>query len=69
MAGIFKKHLTETSDWLNEQSNIKTIYISYNDTLEDPETSAEHIEAFLGRDLDIEKMMQIVDPKLYRQRK
>lgn len=69
MAGIFQKHLTETNEWLNEQPNIKTLYISYNETLEDPETSAEQIAAFLGRDLDIEKMMQIVDPKLYRQRK
>ena len=69
MAGIFQKHLDEIAEWLKEQSNIKTLYISYNETLEDPETSAEQIAAFLGQDLDIEKMMQIVDPKLYRQRK
>ena len=69
MAGIFQKHLDEIAAWLNEQPNIKTLYISYNETLEDPETSAEQIAAFLERDLDIEKMMQIVDHKLYRQRK
>lgn len=69
MAGIFQKHLDEVSEWLDEQPNIKTLYISYNETLDDPETSAEQIAEFLGEDLDIEKMMQVVDPKLYRQRK
>ena len=69
MAGIFQKHLEETDQWLKNQSNIKTLYVSYNETLDDPETSAEKITEFLGRDLDIEKMMQIVDPTLYRQRK
>ncbi len=69
MAAIFQKHLDETGDWLKKQSNIKTFYISYNDTLDDPETASENIARFLGRELDIEKMMQVVDPKLYRQRK
>ncbi len=69
MAGIFQKHLDEVGKWLSEQPNIDVVYISYNDTLDDPETSAEQLSAFLGRELDIEKMMQIVDPKLYRQRK
>ena len=69
MAGIFQKHLDEVGEWLSEQPNIDTVYISYNETLDDPETSAEQLAAFLGRELDIEKMMQIVDPKLYRQRK
>ena len=69
MARIFKKHLIETSQWLIKQPNIDTIYINYNQTLENPESSAEKIAEFLQKDLDIEKMMQVVDPNLYRQRK
>ncbi len=69
MAGIFQKHLDETDEWLKEQTNIQTLYVSYNDTMKDPERTAEQIAVFLGSELDIEKMMQIVDPKLYRQRK
>ncbi len=69
MANIFRKHLEEVGEWLEQQANIKTLYISYNETLNDPETTAEKIAEFLGQDLDIEKMMQVVDPKLYRQRK
>lgn len=69
MANIFQKHLDETDEWLKKQSNIRTLYISYNGTLDDPETSAEKIVEFLGLELDIEKMMQVIDPSLYRQRK
>lgn len=69
MAAIFVKHLEDTAEWLSNQSNIKTLYLSYNETLEDPEKTSEKVSEFLGRPLDIEKMMQVVDPKLYRQRK
>ena len=69
MASIFQKHLNETEAWLRNQSNIKTLYVNYNETLEDPQTTSDHVATFLGRDLDIEKMTNVVDPKLYRQRK
>lgn len=68
MSGIFRKHLDETDRWLKEQSNIDTIYISYNETLKDPKKTAEKISAFFGTELDIRKMVKTVDPKLYRQR-
>ena len=69
MAAIFQKHLDETDAWLKNKSNIKTLYISYNETLDDPEKTSEKISEFLGQELDIEKMMQVVDHRLYRQRK
>ena len=69
MSSIFRKHLDEIERWMKEQSNMKTIYISYNETLDDPKKTAEKISDFLGTKLDIGKMMKIVDPELYRQRK
>jgi hypothetical protein len=69
MAGIFERHLAEIDEWLAEQPDIETIHVSYNETLEDPEASAERVAAFLGGGLDVEKMMQVVDPRLYRQRR
>jgi hypothetical protein len=68
MTNIFQKHLDEINEWLDKQKNIKTFFISYNKTLKDPEQSAEKIAEFLELDLEIEKIMQVVDPKLYRQR-
>jgi len=69
MSNIFRKHLDEIEQWLKDQSNIKTIYINYNETLDDPKKTAKKISDFLEIDLNIEKMIQIVDPRLYRQRK
>ena len=69
MTGIFQKHLDETYNWLGEQQNMQTLFISYNDSLDDAEGTAEKINTFLGDGMDIEKMMQVVDPSLYRQRK
>lgn len=69
MAAIFERHLAETMDWLGRQPHIEVIHVSYNETLRDPEASAERVSAFLGGGLDIEKMMQVVDPRLYRQRR
>ena len=69
MTGIFQKHLDETYAWLSNQPNMQVLYISYNDSLDEPEASAETVNSFLGGGMDIEKMMQVVDPSLYRQRK
>ena len=69
MTGIFQKHLKETYDWLSQQKNMQTLVISYNESLDHPEATAEKVNKFLDNGMDIEKMMQVVDPTLYRQRK
>ncbi len=69
MTGIFQKHLDETYAWLSNQPSMQVLYISYNDSLDEPEDCAEKVNSFLGGGMDIEKMMQVVDPSLYRQRK
>ena len=69
MTGIFHKHLDETYAWLSNQPSMQVLYISYNDSLDEPENSAEKVNSFLGGGMDIEKMMHVVDPSLYRQRK
>ncbi len=68
MEKVYERHLDEVYQWLDQQPNIGVLYVSYNDALQDPEPHAEEITEFLGLDLDIEKMIQIVDPTLYRQR-
>lgn len=69
MTGIFQKHLDETYAWLSNQPSMQVLYISYNASLDEPEDCAEKVNSFLGGGMDIEKMMQVVDPSLYRQRK
>lgn len=68
MAKLFEKHLARVNDWVNRQQNLKRIDIGYNQLIEDPGLHVEQINQFLGRRLNLSKMVQVVDPKLYRQR-
>ncbi len=69
MAKLFEKHLKEVDEMLKSRTNMKTTYVSYNKILEEPEPNLERINVFLGGELDTKKMVQVVDPKLHRQRK
>jgi len=69
MAELFSKHLEQVEAWLAQQPHFETLYVSYNDMLVDPEPYARRIDAFLGGGLDVERMVGVVDPNLYRQRR
>ena len=69
MALLFKRHLKQVLKWMDEQPNVEFIEISFNQTVKDPMTQAERIDEFLGGGLDIEQMVNVVDPALYRQRR
>ena len=69
MAELFKRHLRELEAWLGRQPHIEVIYVWYNEVLENPIAPAERINQFLGNTLDVEKMVTVVDPTLYRQRR
>jgi len=63
---------------LNEQAkaevrrrkDMRVLFVDYNRILRNPRKSIVEIHRFLReRDLDLEKMMNVVDKKLYRQRR
>jgi len=54
---------------LDRQSNITYLDVDYNVMLRDPRPQVMQILTFLGDTLDFEKMMDVVDPALYRQKK
>ncbi len=68
LAHLFTKHLAEVERQLLQRANIDVIYVHYSDALQDPQTAAEEVASFLERDLDIERMVGVVDPQLYRNR-
>ncbi|GAB4155849.1 MAG: hypothetical protein Fur0021_23660 [Candidatus Promineifilaceae bacterium] len=68
MAALFQAHLKQVEAWLAKQPNVDVLYISYNEMLTDPTEQAEAVNEFLHGTLDIEKMVGVVDPKLYRNR-
>lgn len=66
---LFEKHLQQVNTWIQNQPSIKRIDIDYNQLVDNPRPPAERVHQFLGLPLDVEKMVQVVDPNLYRQRK
>jgi hypothetical protein len=66
---LFQKHLSQVMKWIESQSNVRYLGVSYNGLLQGPESYVEQINQFLGDKLDVNVMAGVVDPKLYRQRK
>lgn len=69
MSALFAKHVKQVEDWMNGQSNLKSMDVDYNAMLADPAPLVKKINKFLGGNLDEAAMLTVVDPQLYRQRK
>jgi hypothetical protein len=69
MAEKFNQHLRKIFKWLNKQKAMEIIFISYNDVISSPMEQSKKINRFLGNMLKIDKMVNVVDNSLYRQRK
>lgn len=69
MAQMFQRHLKDVELWLAEQPHIETIYINYNEAIENPFPSIQMVNHFFGGGLDLEAMVAVVNKTLYRQRR
>jgi hypothetical protein len=69
LAEMYQKHIGKVETWLSQQSNMTVLYVEYNAMLKDPTPYIQSLNKFLGGNLDIQKMIEVVDPELYRQRK
>jgi hypothetical protein len=69
LAQMYAKHLAKVQTWLGSQTNVSTIEVDYNSLLENPRPYLEQIQKFLGIELNIDNMGNVVDPTLYRQRR
>ena len=65
---IYLSHLKEIKQWISEKDNLKVLYVSYNEVIENPKKIALKIKEFLGKDMNIEGMIKAVDKKLYRKK-
>lgn len=68
IARLFERHLLKVDSWISHQPNMRKIDIHYNQLLKDPRPKAEEINRFLGDVLDVEEMLRVINPGLYRQR-
>jgi Sulfotransferase domain len=68
MAKKFEKHLRKIAKWLANQRNIDTIYINYNEAIQNPHENAKRVNNFLGNRLNVNNMINVVEKSLYRQK-
>jgi hypothetical protein len=64
----FEKHLIQIREWLKNQARMSVYYVRYNDLLANPHSHLQDLQEFLDIPLQQEKMLQIIDGNLYRNR-
>ena len=65
---LYERHRAQISAWMDAKSAIRHQILQYHDVINTPHRAARAIADFLSRDLDIDSMVSVVDPKLYRHR-
>ena len=68
MIDVYKNHLQKTDFLLRSRPYIEHVDIEYRAAVADPRAQAERVVRFLELDLDVDRMVQAVDPALYRNR-
>lgn len=65
---LFKAELKKCEQWILEQPNFSVLYINHRDIINRSPAQAQKVSDFLGGGLDVEAMVAVVDPDLYRNR-
>jgi hypothetical protein len=68
LAAAFQKHLARVQAWLAAQPNIALLNVDYNALLSDPIAGSRAVKRFLDDGLDMQRMVAVVNPDLYRNR-
>ena len=68
-ARVFQEQVDALKRWLAGRENFQVLFVSYNELIAGGRGTLAALNAFLGGGLDVEAMVRIVDPTLYRQRK
>lgn len=64
----YQAQLSALEEWLRAREQFSVFVIDYRALIEHPRAIAIAIDNFLGGGLDIQAMVHVVDPALYRQR-
>lgn len=64
----FQNHLKAIKAWLIRQPNMDVLYVSFNALVESPELFCDRIIEFLNMPLTVERMLEVPNKKLYRNR-
>ena len=65
---LYEKHLQQVDAWIRNQPHVQRIDVDYNQLLQNPRPEIKRVNQFLGHTLNLERMVEVIDPTLYRQR-
>ncbi|MEM1324376.1 MAG: alkaline phosphatase family protein [Bacteroidota bacterium] len=68
IATSYEQHVKEAKKWASERDNVQILYLQYADVVNQPLEAALKMSEFVGEPLQIEKMIGVVDQRLYRER-
>lgn len=68
METLFRREIQTFDDWVPQQRHISMIDVDYNRVQQDPLTELTRVRDFLGNNLDLAAMTNVVDATLYRNR-
>ncbi len=66
---VYAQHVADIRAWLAAQPNFKVLYVQYTDVLANARAESARIVEFLGWPMNVDEMVKMVDPSLYRERK
>lgn len=69
LIGIFRDEIAKCDEWVRKQPHFSMMSVDYNEMVRNPEPLVTQLNAFLGGGLDCGRMLAVVNPELYRQRK
>ena len=65
----YEAHLTKVHRFLSGRSCFSVLRVDYRNALERPRDEAQRINEFIGGGLDVNRMAEVGDPALYRNRR
>lgn len=65
----YQNHLSEVKSWLADKDWIDTLYVSYNQILQQPLEEFNRVAKFLEDRVNPRAMAKVVEPSLYREKK
>jgi len=68
MRELFETDLWKAGYFMKHAAHVEAVEIHYSEVLADPEGHARLIAEFVGGSLDVQRMAEVVDPDLYRNR-
>ena len=63
-----ERQMIQVTAYLKNKPNFRVLYVDYNDLMANPELETERLRSFLGLEAPVEKLAEVVEPDLWRNR-